>query len=164
MRCSPNKNSPKNPYRGGSTPLVTNCGSGTCPANIRLIKMIYYERNKVECKKRARSQPAEKLRDYKRAWKSRNRGVVAENTAARKKHIRLATPHWLTKAHKTQIKAFYLEAERLKSQTGIDHEVDHIVPVRGGIVSGLHVPWNLRVITAAENQSKNRRLIEDLSI
>ena len=126
--------------------------------------MIYYERNKVECKKRARSQPAEKLRDYKRAWKSRNRGVVAENTAARKKHIRLATPHWLTKAHKTQIKAFYLEAERLKSQTGIDHEVDHIVPVRGGIVSGLHVPWNLRVITAAENQSKNRRLIEDLSI
>jgi len=126
--------------------------------------MIYYERNKVECKKRARSQPAEKLRDYKRAWKARNRGVVAENTAARKKHIRLATPHWLTKAHKTQIKAFYLEAERLKSQTGIDHEVDHIVPVRGGIVSGLHVPWNLRVITAAENQSKNRRLIEDISI
>jgi 5-methylcytosine-specific restriction endonuclease McrA len=154
----------KNIYKGGSRPLETNCGQGRCPANSKLIKVLHYEKNKEEYKARARSQPAEKLRDYKRAWKARNKGAVAENVSSRKKHIRLATPHWLTKAHKTQIKAFYLEAERLKSQTGIDHEVDHIVPVRGGIVSGLHVPWNLRVITAAENQSKNRRLIEDLSI
>jgi 5-methylcytosine-specific restriction endonuclease McrA len=126
--------------------------------------MIYYERNKIACKERASSRHPDAVREYKRAWKARNKGAVAASVSSRKKHIRLATPHWLTKAHKKQIKDFYLEAERLKSETGIDHEVDHIVPVRGGIVSGLHVPWNLRVITAAENQSKNRRLIEDLSI
>ena len=109
------------------------------------------------------SRPAEVVRAHRRAWKLKNKGVIAANVAARKKHIRLATPKWLTKEQKAQIKAFYLEAERLKSETGIDHEVDHIVPVRGGIVSGLHVPWNLRVITAAENQLKNRKLIEDLA-
>ena len=85
---------------------------------------------------------------------------MAESVASRKAHIRQATPKWLTKEHKQQIKAFYIEADRLKRETGIDHEVDHIVPVRGGIVNGLHVPWNLRVITAAENQKKNRKLIE----
>jgi hypothetical protein len=154
----------KNVYKGGSRPLETNCGQGRCPANSKLIKVLHYENNKEEYKKRASSRHPDAVREYKRAWKARNKGAVAASVSSRKKHIRLATPHWLTKAHKTQIKAFYLEAERLKSQTGIDHEVDHIVPVRGGIVSGLHVPWNLRVITAAENQSKNRRLIEDLSI
>ena len=108
-------------------------------------------------------RPSEEKKKHKRAWKERNKGFVAANVAARKKHIRLATPKWLTKEHKIAIRAFYEEAERLKSETGIDHEVDHIVPIRGGIVSGLHVPWNLRVITAAENQTKNRKLIEDLA-
>lgn len=87
-------------------------------------------------------------------------GLVAADTAARKRHIRQATPKWLTKEQKQQIKAFYIEADRLKRETGVDHEVDHIVPIRGGIVNGLHVPWNLRVITAAENQKKNRKLLD----
>ena len=152
-----------NPYRGGSRPAQTNCGKGRCPANQKICGILHYERNKAAYKERALSRPVDVTRVYKRAWKLRNKGIVAADVAARKKHIRLATPKWLTKEQKAQIKAFYLEAERLKSETGIDHEVDHIVPVRGGIVSGLHVPWNLRVITAAENQLKNRKLIEDLA-
>ena len=108
------------------------------------------------------SRPAEEKRLHKAAWKKKNRGSVAASTAARKAHIRQATPKWLTKEQKQQIKAFYIEADRLKTETGIDHEVDHIVPIRGWIVHGLHVPWNLRVITAAENQLKNRKLLEDI--
>lgn len=114
-------------------------------------------------KEKAKLRPIEAARASKYKWKAKNKGAVAANVAARKKHIRLATPKWLTKEHKLAIRAFYEEAERLKSETGIDHEVDHIVPIRGGIVSGLHVPWNLRVITASENQTKNRKLIEDLA-
>lgn len=152
----------KNPYRGGSARSIKNCGARTCPANVRLRKIYHYEVNKDVYKSRASSRPAEKLREHRRAWKAKNKGAIAANVAARKRHIRLATPKWLTKEQQAQIKAFYLEAERLKSETGIDHEVDHIVPVRGGIVSGLHVPWNLRVITAAENQLKNRKLVEGL--
>lgn len=82
--------------------------------------------------------------------------------ASRKKHVRQATPSWLSKEQKSQIRKFYEDANKLKMETGIDHEVDHIVPIRGLVVSGLHVPWNLRVITAEENQKKNRRLLDDI--
>lgn len=150
----------RNPYRGGSSPLVTSCGKGRCPANIRLIKTLHYERNKAAYKERAMSRPSQEKRAHKAAWKKRNRGIVAASVASRKAHIRQATPRWLTKEQKQQIKEFYVEADRLKRETGVDHEVDHIVPVRGGIVYGLHVPWNLRVITAEENQKKNRKLLE----
>ena len=161
MRVLNGKNSAKNPYRGGSTPLVTNCGYGRCPANARLIKIMHYERNKSAYKARAMSRPAEEKRFHKSEWKKKNKGLVAASVSSRKAHIRQATPKWLTKEQKKAIKAFYIEADRLKASTGVDYEVDHIVPVRGGIVSGLHVPWNLRVITAEENQKKNRKLLDD---
>ena len=153
----------KNPYRGGSTPKKTNCGKGCCPANARLIRALHYWKNRDKYIKTASSRPPEETKKYKKAWKERNKGRVAADVAARKRHIRLATPKWLTKQQKIEIRSFYEEAERLKSTTGVDYEVDHIIPIRGGIVSGLHVPWNLRVITAAENQTKNRKLIEDLA-
>ena len=122
--------------------------------------MAHYERNKEKYIARAKARPAEEKRGHKAAWKSRNKGIVASHVAARKSHIRQATPKWLTKEQKQQIRSFYIEADKLKRETGVDYEVDHIVPIRGGLVHGLHVPWNLRVITAAENQKKNRKLLE----
>jgi 5-methylcytosine-specific restriction endonuclease McrA len=65
------------------------------------------------------------------------------------------TPPWLTKEHFTEIKAIYQKAQALKDFTGEDWDVDHIVPLQGELVCGLHVPWNLRVITSEENRKKN---------
>jgi 5-methylcytosine-specific restriction endonuclease McrA len=161
MRGLNSRYAAKNPYRGGSIKLVTNCGFGRCPANVRIVKILHYEKNKESTKDRASSRPKEKIRQYRKAWKVKNKGLVAADTAARKSHIRQATPKWLTEDQKRQIRSFYLEADRLKTELRIDYEVDHIVPIRGGIVSGLHVPWNLRVITAEENQKKNRKLLKD---
>jgi hypothetical protein len=67
------------------------------------------------------------------------------------------TPAWLTDADYEAIKAFYAEAIRLTAETGIPHEVDHIIPMQGRTVSGLHVPSNLQVVTRTANRSKGNK-------
>ena len=75
---------------------------------------------------------------------------------ARQTRIKKATPEW---ADLDAIKEFYIEAQRLTKETGIAHEVDHIIPIRGKLVSGLHVPDNLQILTEKENQTKNAKFI-----
>lgn len=69
----------------------------------------------------------------------------------RRQTERRATPPW---ADRQAIAALYREAERLTRETGEQYVVDHIVPLRGKIVSGLHVHWNMRVIHWRENAQK----------
>ena len=69
-----------------------------------------------------------------------------------------ATPPWLTEEHKNQIKIFYVKSKKLTIETGVQYSVDHIIPLKGKLVCGLHVPWNLQVITHRENCSKNNRI------
>lgn len=83
--------------------------------------------------------PAEKLADYK-AYVTRRSGAM---------------PPW---ADKKAIAEVYAEARRKTLETGVAHHVDHRYPLRGQGFNGLHVPWNLQVITAAQNMSKGNRL------
>lgn len=61
------------------------------------------------------------------------------------------------------MQAVYAEARRLTVATGIEHDVDHVVPMRGRNVSGLHVPWNLQVMTSAENSRKSNKFIAEVA-
>lgn len=75
-------------------------------------------------------------------------------TAARRAALLNQTPPW---ANKGLTRAVYAEAARLTNQTGVFHDVDHVVPLRGRLVSGLHVHYNLKPIPWHVNRSKSNR-------
>lgn len=56
------------------------------------------------------------------------------------------------------IEVFYTTAAKLTRKTGIRHEVDHILPLNGETVCGLHVETNLQILTRTENRRKGRRV------
>ncbi len=101
-----------------------------------------------------RTDNAERHRENYRSWAKSNPDRVLANVRHRELAKARATPKW---SNKRSMLPFYTEACRLTRDTGIKHEVDHIVPLRGRTVCGLHVAWNLQVITRAMNKRKNNR-------
>jgi len=71
------------------------------------------------------------------------------------------TPKWLTKEDFIIIQEYYTKAAKLTDSTGVVHQVDHIIPLKGKLVSGLHVPSNLQVLTLAENKVKSNTYVID---
>jgi len=96
-------------------------------------------------------------RDIHRRWARANAGRCAAKTIARRAAKYCRTPQWLTSFDTEAIRSLYTEAARLTRATGVKHEVDHVIPLRGQTVSGLHVPQNLRIITKAQNAAKRNR-------
>ena len=86
----------------------------------------------------------------------------AAKTAKRRAAKRQRTPKWLTVQQNLEIESFYTEAKQLEIETGVKHHVDHIVPLIGEQVCGLHVPWNLRAITATDNLIKSNKHIGEI--
>lgn len=86
-----------------------------------------------------------------------NKSTYLLNFYKREEKIKLATPKWLTQEMLEEIKLIYKERENLSISTGIEYHVDHVVPLQGENVCGLHVPWNLQVITAEENLRKSNK-------
>ena len=117
----------------------------------------YYEKNKDLVKARAAARPDEEKNRWKKIHKSNNKEYYNVLNSLRKRRHRLATPKWLTYRQKQDIKALYQQAVTLSTLTGEQYAVDHIVPINGEAVCGLHVPWNLRVITQEENLKKSNK-------
>lgn len=118
------------------------------------------ETNIVEFLERERASYA-KHRDARaargEAWRKKNKPVVAAHAAKRRTAKAQRTPPWLTPKQHEEILAFYVSADALGMLTGEWYHVDHIVPLRGKTVSGLHVPWNLQVLPATVNLQKRNR-------
>ena len=96
----------------------------------------------------------EKSREAKKRYFDKNphkwKIYCANRRAAKLKR----TPAWLSSDDKSMINEIYELAELRTNITGIKWEVDHIIPLQGKNVSGLHVPTNLQVIPQKHNRSK----------
>lgn len=94
-----------------------------------------------------------------REWARKNPDKVAEQSASKRASKLKRKPAWLTKEQKKKISEFYKVAQILSSSLDVQFHVDHIVPLRGKLVSGLHVPWNLTILPAQVNMEKSNKFL-----
>lgn len=111
-----------------------------------------------ELSKSWRDENPERHKSTKQAWDQNNASKKTAISARRRASKLNATPSWLTAKHFTEIQSFYTLAKEREERTGDKYHVDHICPLQGENVCGLHVPWNLQVIPASENLAKSNKV------
>lgn len=102
-------------------------------------------------KARYRDGNREALRAKNREYHKANPHFATMHAAERRVLGRAATPKWVDR---DAIKAIYRCAREISELSGIEHSVDHVIPLKHKLVCGLHVPWNLQVMTAVANKQK----------
>jgi 5-methylcytosine-specific restriction endonuclease McrA len=127
---------------------------------VKEAKRRYYERNRELVIARAQARPIEEKARWQKAWKAANPDWIAASNKSRRRKHRVATPKWLTHKQKLEMRELYRIARTMTKTTGEQYVVDHIIPLRGESVCGLHVPWNLRVVTQVENLRKSNQLVD----
>lgn len=124
----------------------------------------YYEKNKEAVKARSAARPVEEKRQHKNKYREQNPELYKAITSVRKRRHREATPRWITKEQKLSMRQLYLQAQQMTKITGERYVVDHIIPLISNDVCGLHVPWNLRVITQEENLKKSNKIEKSFTL
>ena len=119
----------------------------------------YFTRNyrirKLERYYSKREHIRKKQRDYLHTPQGKVKNCEKES---RRRSSKLnATPTWLSQEQLSQIEYLYWLSKDLELTSGQKYHVDHIVPLQGRHVCGLHVPWNLQVIPAEINLSKGNK-------
>tara|TARA_R100000687_G_C6413981_1_gene147745 strand:- start:298 stop:879 length:582 start_codon:yes stop_codon:yes gene_type:complete len=109
----------------------------------------YYEKNKSRISERKRASHEKNPKIREKYYQDNKSEHLARAVARKISKIERTLP-----GHEKEIMAIYAEAVD-KRDSGEDVHVDHIVPLQAKLVSGLHVPWNLQIISAKENLIKN---------
>jgi hypothetical protein len=128
------------------------------PEKTKLIVKSKYQKNKNKFVKLARflraTEPEEKrvarLEKAKlksRLWRANNPQHRTALSTAHKRVVKQRTPAW---ADKQKIVEFYKNCPK-------GHQVDHVIPLRGELVSGFHIAENLQYLTAKENRNKSNK-------
>lgn len=126
----------------------------------------YASRNREEATQRASiwyynnlEYALERNREIGKKWRTENKDKNSAKSSRYRASKLKATPKWLTKEHHQQIESFYWLVQMQYELTDTKYHVDHIVPLKGKTVCGLHVPWNLQVLEALDNISKGNRIV-----
>ncbi len=136
--------------------------------NEKEYQKLYYQKNKAkwlgykdkwvknnpeknrESKLKYKAKNKEKTKAYNKQWAQKNSGKVTAYARAYQLSKQRAMPKCLSDSQIDQIEQFYVNRPD-------GYHVDHIVPLKGKLVSGLHVSWNLQYLRAAENIRKSNK-------
>jgi hypothetical protein len=124
-------------------------------------KREHYHQNIETIKEQKRinySANKEKILAKNRKWANNNTHLLVARNIARRKKLQQHTLPCLTPMDLLCMKSIYQVAAMRNRESDHKWEVDHIIPIAGDSVCGLHVPWNLRVVTMQENRSKSNKL------
>lgn len=113
----------------------------------------WHEKNKEEVNK--------KTKVYGKIYRKLNPGKDNARCRKRQSAKLQRTPNWLTKEQIKEIEENYILAKELRWLSEEPLEVDHIIPLQGKNISGLHVPWNLRIVPRNINRTKQRNFIQE---
>lgn len=132
------------------------------PDKVRSYSQRWREKNPEKRKEiieswRARNPDKVKAMSAKagKKWAKENKSKRLASVRARQMAQKLRMPSW---ADRRAIAAVYEKAAALTRETGIPHEVDHVFPLQGKTVSGLHVANNLQILERSANRSKGIKL------
>jgi len=106
---------------------------------------------------RWRKANPERAAEIDKKTRLKNKARILATKAKQRAAKRNRTPVWVDKEHLWLIKQAYELAILRTKQFGFSWHVDHVIPLCGKKVSGLHVIENLQVIPGAENLLKNNR-------
>lgn len=112
----------------------------------------YLERERQSYEKHAAARS-----ERHRAWRAKNPHKVAKAASLRRAALLNRTPAWLTAEDFQKMEDAYRVAQLFKGPDGRAYHVDHIIPLRGRTVSGLHVPSNLQILPPTDNLRKSNR-------
>lgn len=102
-----------------------------------------------------RAANPERASMHLKTWRQKNPGKILAANRRRKLGQEKRTPAW---ADLVAVQQMYIKARALSRRVGIKFHVDHIYPLHGELVCGLHTRENLRICTAAENAAKKNRM------
>ena len=101
----------------------------------------------------------QKAKAYQKEYRDNNRHIFTSKDATYRANKVNAEPKWLDIEMRKKITDIYKKCRWTSLETEVSHSVDHIIPLNGNGVCGLHVPWNLMIVTSSFNSTKSNNII-----